>query len=372
MISLSEIGGLYKSMPANLKSARTKAFADACDKQIKKLMDHAEKVKIWCAIQEVEEKYLDVLAADCRVLFYHSGLEASVKRNLVQNSIYWYMCLGTTKAVKEVLTTIYGHGEVQEWFEYGGEPYHFRVNLRNAEVCHGQNEEFLQMLNEVKRLSALLDAVHYIFNYTVEQQVRYGTKLRMEGVFYPRRNTPSFFWDGTVRLDGTYTLSGYLSGHSEDFYPVLLSVWSGADWRTGSAGTAQGQPTFRPWVRLDMQAAFAQGIWGVVRAKVQPVSRLFLQGGISGDVQVSNQMIVQGAAKEHGHMGSGATPQIIGDTEVEIVQEGALQMQTSIGEICGVETDGTLIVEKDLWLLDGSVMLDGSRLLDAEIYKEEI
>ncbi len=368
MISLSEIGGLYKSMPANLKSARTKAFADACDKQIKKLMDHAEKVKIWCAIQEVEEKHLDVLAADCRVLFYHSGLEASVKRNLVQNSIYWYMCLGTTKAVKEVLTTIYGHGEVQEWFEYGGEPYHFRVNLTNAEVCHGQNEEFLQMLNEVKRLSALLDAVHYIFNYTVEQQVRYGTKLRMEGVFYPRRNTPPFFLDGTVRLDGTYTLSGYLSGHSEDFYPVLLAVWSGVDWRTRSAGTAVASLLFRPEILLELTNDAALRVWGAALAKTQTISRLYLQGNVNAGAQTSSQLTTQGAAEEH--MDASASAQNIAETEIEIIQESMLWVEGGVD--CGVKTEGTLVVEKDLWMLDGSVMLDGSRILDAEIYEEKI
>ena len=140
--------------------------------------------------------------------------------------------------------------------------------------------------------------------------------LRIISAFYPRYNTPPFLLDGRVRLDGTYRLNGYLSGESIDFYPVMLRVTTGANWRTGTTG----------------------------------------------------MLTIQGAAEER--VDEDASVQIIGETEVEIVQESALQVEGFID--CEVKTDGILTVEKDLWLLDGSVMLDGSRILDAEIYTEEI
>ena len=55
---------------------------------------------------------------------------------------------------------------------------------------------------------------------------------------------------------------------------------------------------------------------------------------------------------------------------MEISQESTLQMESFVDY--EVKTDGILTVEKDLWMLDGSVLLDGNRILDAEIYTEEI
>lgn len=198
--------------------------------------------------------------------------------------------------------------------------------------------------------------------------VNVESELRMTGAFYPRYNTPPFLLDGSVLLDGTYLLNGYLSGESIDFYPVVLRVIAGADWRTGASGTVGVQMLFRPEVQLDIETDVALRIWGAARAKAQLTSQLFFYGNANAKTQNSSQLTIQGAAEEH--MDAEASPQIIVDAEMEIAQEGALQMQSFAD--CKVKTDGSLVVEKDLWMLDGSVMLDGSRILDAEIYEEEI
>ena len=188
--------------------------------------------------------------------------------------------------------------------------------------------------------------------------------------FYPRYNTPPFLLDGSVLLDGTYLLNGYLSGESIDFYPVVLRVIMGADWRTERTGTVGVQGCFQPWVQLEVETDAALRIWGAARAKTQLTSQFFFYGSANAKTQNSSRLTIQGIAEEH--MDAEASPQIISETEVEITQESTLQMRTSIGKSGGVKTDGTLIVEKDLWRLDGSVMLDGSRILDAEIYEEKI
>lgn len=192
--------------------------------------------------------------------------------------------------------------------------------------------------------------------------------LRITGAFYPRYNTPPFLLDGSVLLDGTYLLNGYLSGESIDFYPVVLRVIMGTDWRAGTAGTVGLQGCFQPWVQLKVETDAALRIWGAARAKAQTISRFFLYGSVHKEVQTSSQLMMQGAVKER--VDADVLPQLIADAEMEIVQESALQMQSFAD--CEVKTDGTLIVEKDLWMLDGSVMLDGSRILDAEIYEEKI
>lgn len=192
--------------------------------------------------------------------------------------------------------------------------------------------------------------------------------LRIISAFYPRYNTPPFLLDGRARLDGTYYLNGYLSGKTLDFYPVALQIIAGVNWRTERAGTAVTSLYFRPEIPLEIKNDTALRIWGAACAKIQTVSRFFLQSSASAGTRTSSQLTMQGVAEER--VDEEASVQIIGETEVEIVQESALQVEGFID--CEVKTDGILTVEKDLWLLDGSVMLDGSRILDAEIYEEEI
>lgn len=160
MISLSEIGGLYLSTPANIKDARTKAFMYACDRQIKKLLERAEKIKVWCAIESVDEKYLDYMAADCRALFYNSSLAPDVKRKLIANSQYWYMKLGTSAAMEEMINIVFGEGEVKEWFQYGGRPYYFKIRT-TAPMNQESIKEFQDMIARVKNARSRLDNIDF-------------------------------------------------------------------------------------------------------------------------------------------------------------------------------------------------------------------
>lgn len=160
MISLSEIGGLYMSVPDNIKDAQTKAFMYACDRQIKKLLEYAEKVKVWCAIDSLDEGYLDYVAADIRPLFYESTLAPDIKRKLIANSQYWHMKLGTSAAVEEMINTVFGKGKVQEWYQYGGQPYYFKI-LTDAPMNPESIKQFQEMIARVKNTRSLLDTIEF-------------------------------------------------------------------------------------------------------------------------------------------------------------------------------------------------------------------
>lgn len=197
---------------------------------------------------------------------------------------------------------------------------------------------------------------------------RTDASMRVLGSFWARCNVMPNLLDGTTFLDGAYCLDGSISGQGIDFYPVVLRIIAGAEWRTERAGTAVASLLFRPEIPIEIKNDAALRIWGAARAKTQTINRFFLYGSVHKKIQNGSQLVMQGIVKEH--MDTEASPQFIAETEVEIAQESALQAEGFVD--CGVKTDGTLIVEKDLWRLDGSVMLDGSRILDAEIYEEKI
>lgn len=160
MIRLSDVGGLYQSIPSNQKNARTKAFADTCDRQIKKLLDRAERAKVWCALEKVDEKHLDYLAAEIRALLYDSSMDADVKRELILNSEYWNTKMGTCSAMQDALSRAFPDSEtvIREWFEYGGEPFCFKVTT-DADMSDKNMGEFLRMVSTVKNVRSRLDKI---------------------------------------------------------------------------------------------------------------------------------------------------------------------------------------------------------------------
>lgn len=158
MTSISDVGGLYQSTPVNYRDVATKAFMYACDRQIARVIEHSKKAMVWCAISKVDEQYLDYMAADCRALFYNSALDADVKRQLIANSQYWYMRLGTSSAMEEMINIVFSHNDtvVEEWYTYAGEPYHFRIGT-SSQVTTVEIAEFLKYINEVKNARSIFD-----------------------------------------------------------------------------------------------------------------------------------------------------------------------------------------------------------------------
>lgn len=62
----------------------------------------------------------------------------------------------------------------------------------------------------------------------------------------------------------------------------------------------------------------------------------------------------------------------LGDSESLTWKQAVEIMLQSTIKITETFDDTELEIEKDLWYLDGTVKLDGSRILDAEVYREEI
>ncbi len=60
------------------------------------------------------------------------------------------------------MSTSFGSGKVQEWFEYGGEPNHYRIFDVDIRQVNDNIRTFLQILEVVSRKSAVLDSIRAI------------------------------------------------------------------------------------------------------------------------------------------------------------------------------------------------------------------
>lgn len=159
MISLRK-SQLSSFLPYNLrKNNEAVAFCETIDIQIKKILDFTENLYIWSDISKTPEWLLDYLSVELRVQFYKKELPIQVKRNLIRNALIWYEKIGTKKVLQEMLEYVFGEGEVQEWFEYGGKPGYFRIITPNMDATGTKADEYKNLIETVKRKTAKLDAI---------------------------------------------------------------------------------------------------------------------------------------------------------------------------------------------------------------------
>ena len=348
------------------------ALSFALHKAVERLIRHCGNIGVFSSIDSVSENVLNLLAGEMDTQYYDDSLSMDAKRKLIQNTLSWYMGTGTPKAVEELVTAVYGHGEVEEWFEYGGEPHFFRVSITNMEVKHGQNEEFRHILSKIKRLSAHLDAIRYVFHEEIIQPIGYDLVMRFTGAFWPRSNLPRHLLDGTTRLDCRYPLSGYLSGQSLDFYPVVLRVTGIVVWRptgaSGEAGDAAAEILlqFLSQARQPVDSGMDFGAWCGATLALRPAGQLHLSGTVGASPEAGTTATMHGVAAVAAGNGAGMT--VKGEADAGILPAVTAQILSSAGSAEAAKSEAGLIVGKAWGTLDGNGQLDGSRLLNAARY----
>lgn len=125
------------------------------------LAEVAAKIQLlsrWDHIDEMTDAQLDELAWELNITWYNKTAPLEVKRQVVRESELVHSKLGTKWAVETLLGTYYGDVTVQEWWEYGGEPNHFKILSPNPSILNDE-AAFMFYLNAAKRLSSWLDEV---------------------------------------------------------------------------------------------------------------------------------------------------------------------------------------------------------------------
>lgn len=82
--------------------------------------------KLWRP-QEAPAAFLPFLAWGLHVDFWRDELDSQAKRNLIAGAFEWHRLEGTFGAIRRICTAVFGETRVLPWYEYGGEPYGFRV-----------------------------------------------------------------------------------------------------------------------------------------------------------------------------------------------------------------------------------------------------
>lgn len=134
------------------------ALGYAIMKANQKMLDLLDQSMVYAGIDRLPEKILDVLAIELRAQYYEEDLEIESKRKIIKNTLYLYSKAGTPEAVTQMISQVFGGGVMAEWFEYGGEPYHFKVDT-SAIMSEDINEKFVKLIRRVKNIRSHLDQI---------------------------------------------------------------------------------------------------------------------------------------------------------------------------------------------------------------------
>ena len=125
--------------------------------------EEISRLLIYPNIDNLDEELLDILAYDFKVDWWDGDYSLEEKRRTLKGSWRVHRMLGTKAAVETAISAIYPNFAVKEWFEYGGRPYYFKLEI-NATGSNGdldKQRRVLQRLNYYKNLRSHLDSVDY-------------------------------------------------------------------------------------------------------------------------------------------------------------------------------------------------------------------
>ena len=195
---------LMETLPSVLKKdtgmnrlAQTTAFG------IEKVLVDLINSGIYYRLGELDDDLLDVLAEDLGIYWYNYDYKLETKRRIVAAAFYVHRHMGTKGALVEALSSIWPNSTIEEWFEYGGDPFSFRAVVEASEHDSEQIhiEQLQKTINLYKNARSWLEAGAITIRVTFGIQI--GTDSKSHIYHTPVSGTlPRWKNHGSMENDG--------------------------------------------------------------------------------------------------------------------------------------------------------------------------
>ncbi len=155
--------GLLDIMPENLlEDEHIRKITEVIDAALKDIYPETAYPALISRIDDLDSDTIDSLAWQWHVDFYDEDLPLEVRRELVKKSIDYHRHMGTNYAVDGVIKTCFQNAEIQENWEYGGNPYCFKVITIHAGIPdEDELGRIVQAINSVKNTRSSLDGLGF-------------------------------------------------------------------------------------------------------------------------------------------------------------------------------------------------------------------
>ena len=158
MIKLKD-AELISVLPSCIKSnVDVQAISYAYRMAMQNLFRYSRWTMLYANIDELPDNILDLLALEIRAQYYEESMETKTKRDIIRGALVWYVTGGTVYAVEEMTQTVFGEGNVVEWYEFGGKPGEFYIET-NEEFSPDVIRRFNEIIDKVKNKRSKLTKV---------------------------------------------------------------------------------------------------------------------------------------------------------------------------------------------------------------------
>jgi len=176
MSNLSDI--LMKDIiPASIsEDQNVQDLGKTADELLHDVFDKTACILLLPNLDTLPEDIVDSLAWQYHVDFYESTMSLTKKRSMVREAIYWHLIKGTPAAVEKVVAAVFQSATVQENWEYGGDPYYFRV------------ADILEPIPDVDTVTKLIQSINSAKN----------TRSWLEGIDFKRDIPQTIYMSGPM------------------------------------------------------------------------------------------------------------------------------------------------------------------------------
>lgn len=148
------------------------ALSQAMDALLAEPAKRSRILRKWDQIDNMNHAQLDEMAWEFNIDWWDSAFSLETKRAVVKTCYRVHEKRGTKWAVEELITSAFGMGKVTPWFEYGGDPFWFKIQM-SATLTKDGMAYFLSMIDKVKSARDHVEMIEV--TRTINQIMHAGT-----------------------------------------------------------------------------------------------------------------------------------------------------------------------------------------------------
>jgi len=147
-------------LPTN-STTLERAICDVFTEELELLQPDIDKLKYIRSISQCDPIFLNALAWEYGVDVWLSSWSDEIKRNVILNMPRVHQLRGTIGAVQNQLDALNINAEIDPWYNYGGAPYHFNINISRvgAGLTSEEEKTVLEIIEVNKRAISRLDNI---------------------------------------------------------------------------------------------------------------------------------------------------------------------------------------------------------------------
>lgn len=174
---------VLRDLPPSLSTdEKAEAIAKAATEWLLQVDKGTKTLNLFDDWSQMPDGVLKHLAWAYHVDGWSDRLPRKKRETLVKSAINWHRHKGTVGLVETVVTELYQDAKLQENWEYGGRPYHFRILLGGLAMDKEFRATLLERIRDVKNTRSILDGLYYLQNVESES-IHVGAYLKPGGGF---------------------------------------------------------------------------------------------------------------------------------------------------------------------------------------------